>query len=118
MIHQQRIPSPARWLFFGFAFVLLFGHVCDTGSYVEWLLPAHQDDHQHSSADHHAPDLQIGCDAVDAVSNTGSVPMDPRVDVVAVVMFASDPDAARLVASPRPEVVTKLPTRPPLFLLH
>jgi len=122
MIDRRQIPSRIRWLLPALGFVLLFGHVCDARSYLEWLLPSHQDDHhhgsqQHSSADRHTPDVQIACDAVDAVSNTGCAPMDPRVDL-ATGVSAGDPDAARLVASPRPEVVTTLPTRPPLFLLH
>jgi hypothetical protein len=117
MLRRQRTPSRFRWIFPALAFVLLFGHICDAGSSIELLVSSHQDDHHHDSADHHTRDIQIGCGAVDAISNTDCAQTGPRVDL-AVRVPSDDPDVARLIVWPRHEIVTKLRSRPPLFLLH
>jgi len=112
MAHSHRIMS-APWLVAILVSLLVLGHACELPALAVLAMPVAESTHHHET-DHHSDD-QIECDAV-AVPNTGYGRVGAGLDALAVIAVTG-PAPVRLVgASPRGS--TRLPSRPPLFLLH
>ena len=113
MTHGRRVLRGPRWLLPALVVFLVLGHVCELPAYAAVLSHATAEAHH---ADHHGDEAQMSCDAVDAVSNSGSLhvvhvlhmaPAD-LVDVAAPIQRVSS----------MVEHWTHLRSRPPLFVLY
>ena len=114
MVHSYRLLVVLRWLVPTLAFLLVLGHACELPAFADLVL--HDIEDVHHSADHHADENLISCDAVGLPSSTGYLQVGPSVDVVEALPVAR-PVPVRLIISSR-EDSSRLPSRPPLFLLY
>jgi hypothetical protein len=114
MAHFYRLLLAPRWLVPTLAFLLVLGHACELPAFADLMLQATED--AHHSADHHAEENLISCDAVGLPSSTGYLQMGPSLEVVEVLPI-SRPVPVRRIISSRDDS-NGLPSRPPLFLLH
>jgi hypothetical protein len=111
-------PSPriisAPWVVAILVLLLVLGHACELPALTDLTVPATESAHHHETDDH-SDASQIVCDAV-SVANTASSQVGPGLDVLGAVS-AFCPVGVRLVGAV-PRASTRLPSRPPLFLLH
>ena len=114
MVHSCRLPLVPRWLVPTLAFLLVLGHACELPAFADLVLHGTED--AHHSADHHADENLISCDAVGLPSSTGYLQVVPSLDV-AVALPGARPVPVRLIVS-SPDDSNRLPSRPPLFLLY
>jgi hypothetical protein len=102
-----------RWLLPVLVLLLVLGHVCELPAYAGLLSHAAHDAHH---ADHHADQLEMSCDAVDAVSNTSSLHTE---HVAEVVHAGSELVPAPIQRVGWPVECSTIPrSRPLLFLLY
>ena len=116
MVHRGRSRSVSRWLLTIMATFLVLGHVCELPAYAALVIPAHAT--EDASADGHEHEAEVSCDPVDAVSNTTSLvqvtsPLLELTQALPVVSWVPD-----LVTPSSIESSTRLPSRPPLFVLY
>jgi hypothetical protein len=95
-------------------FLLVLGHACELPALAELVSDATEDTHH--SADHHADENLISCDAVGVPSSTGHLQLGPRLDVAEVLPVTRQVPVRLIISSQ--ESSKRLPSRPPLFLLH
>jgi hypothetical protein len=114
MLHSSRLLLVLRWLVPMLAFLLVLGHACELPAFAD--LVSHATEDAHHSADDHADEHLISCDAVGLPSSTGYLPVGPWLDVAEAVPVAR-PVPVRLIVS-SVEDSNRLPSRPPLFLLY
>jgi hypothetical protein len=114
MIHSHRLLMVPGWLVPMLAFFLVLGHACELPAFAELLSHATED--AHHSADHHADENQISCDAVGLPSSTAYLQVSPSLDVAEALPLAR-PFPVRVIISSS-EDSKRLPSRPPLFLLY
>ncbi len=114
MLHSYRFPLVLRWLAPMLGFLLVLGHACELPAVADFLSHAAED--VHHSADDHADESLISCDAVGVPSSTGSLHLGLGLDLADGVAVAG-PVPARLMVSSRDDSDRTL-GRPPLFLLH
>lgn len=117
MIHRNRLLPIPRWLLPILVLFLVLGHVCELPAYADLAISSHPagDDHRHAAA-HHTDTSQISCDAVDVLSNTGSVHAGYSLDVAEAHPVASSVPVRFATSSL--DDSKRLPSRPPLFLLY
>jgi hypothetical protein len=114
MVYFYRFLLASRWLVPMLAFLLVLGHACELPAFAD--LVSHAAEDTHHSADNHADEHLISCDAVGLPSSTGYLQVGPSLDV-AVALPVSRPVPVRLIIS-SPKDSNRLPSRPPLFLLY
>jgi len=116
MAHRFRHRSVPRWLLPIVVTLLVLGHVCELPAYADLVIPAHSTEGR--SADGHGHESEMSCDPVDAVLNT--TPVQVTVPVLHLVQTLDVIGAVpgRLVTSGSIESFTRLPSRPPLFVLY
>ena len=114
MIPSYRLLLVPRSLVPMLAFLLVLGHACELPSFAD--LVSHAAEDAHHSADTHADENLISCDAIGLPSSTGYLQVVPNLDV-AVALPVARPVLVRLIIS-SPEDSNRLPSRPPLFLLY
>jgi len=113
MAYFSRVLSASRWFAPMLAFFLVLGHACELPGFADLISHAAED--AHHSADHHADEDLISCDAVALPSSTGYLQVGPSVEVAVALPARSIP--VRLLISSS-EDSKRLPSRPPLFLLY
>ena len=109
-----RLLLVPRWLVTTLAFLLVLGHACELPAVAG--LVAHATEDAHHSADHHADENLLSCDAVGLPPSPGYLQVGPNLDVVVALPVASA-FLVRLISS-SPKYSNRLPGRPPLFLLY
>jgi hypothetical protein len=114
MLHSYRVRSVSRWITPVFVFLLVLGHACELPAVAGMVSDATEDTHH--SADHHADENLISCDAVGVPSSPGHLQVGPSLDV-AEVRPVTRQVPGRLIISSQ-EISKRLLSRPPLFLLH
>ena len=114
MAYFSRVLSASRWLVPMLAFLLVLGHACELPAFADFLSHAAEDTHH--SADHHAGEDLISCDAVGLPSSTGYLQVGPSVEVALALPVARSVPVRLLISSP--DESKRLPSRPPLFLLY
>ena len=94
---------------------LVLGHACELPAYADFV--SHGPEDVHHTADHHADEHLLSCDAAVGVStNTGYLQVSPILDGIEVSPVA---ELAPVRVGPRSRADSKmLSSRPPLFLLH
>jgi len=117
MVHKDCPRAAPRWLLTIMATLLVLGHACELPAYADLVVPLNLTDSP--SADGHGHEAEISCDAVDAVSNTTSPVqvMGPLLELAQALPIAS-PVSSWLVTPSSIESSARLPSRPPLFVLH
>ena len=113
MVYFSRVLLASRWLVPMLAFLLVLGHACELPAFADSLLHAAED--AHHSADHHADEDLISCDAVGLPSSPGYLHVGPSTEV-AIALPVTRAVPVRLIIS-SPDASKKRPSRPPLFLL-
>jgi len=96
---------------------LVLGHVCELPAYADLVIPAHAT--EDPSAEGHEHEAELSCDPVDAVSNTTSLVQvgGPLLEVTQALPVVSS--VLGWLATPSSiETSTRLPSRPPLFVLY
>jgi hypothetical protein len=96
--------------------VLVLGHVCELPAYADLVIPAHSTEGR--SADGHGHEPEMACDPIDAVSNTTPVQVNYPVLETVQVLPVSSPALGRVITPSSIERSTRLPSRPPLFVLY
>jgi hypothetical protein len=114
MVYVFRVLLASRWLVPMLAFLLALGHACELPAFADFLSHAAED--AHHSADHHADEDLISCDAVGLPSSTGYVQVGPSVEVAVALPVARSVPVRLLISSS--EDSKRLPSRLPLFLLY
>jgi hypothetical protein len=116
MVHRDRSRSASRWLLPLLVTVLVLGHVCQLPADADLVIPAHSTEGR--SADGHGHEPEMSCDPVDAVLNTTLAQgMGPVLEIAQVLPVLSDVPG-RPVTPSSIESSTRLPSRPPLFVLY
>ena len=97
---------------------LVLGHVCELPAYAALVIPAHAT--EDASADGHEHEAELSCDPVDAVSNTTSLVQvrGPLLELPQAVPVVSSVPGWLTTQSSTIETSTRLPSRPPLFVLY
>jgi hypothetical protein len=113
MAYFSRVLSASRWFAPMLAFFLVLGHACELPAFADLI--SHAAEEAHHSADHHADEDLISCDAVALPSSTGYLQVGPSVEVAVALPARSIP--VRLLISSS-EDSKRLPSLPPLFLLY
>jgi hypothetical protein len=116
MFHRDSAQSAPRWLLTIMVALLVFGHVCELPAYAGLVIPPHSTEGR--SADGHGHEPEMSCDPVDAVSNTTPVQAVGPVLTFAHALPATSPVLGSLVTRSSIERSTRLPSRPPLFVLY
>jgi hypothetical protein len=114
MLHSSRLLLVPRWLVPTLVVLLVLGHACELPAFAD--LVSHAAEDSHHSADNHADENLISCDAIGLPSSTGYLQVGPSLDV-AIALPVARPVLVRLIIS-SPEDSNRLPSRPPLFLLY
>ena len=96
--------------------LLVLGHVCELPAYAGLVIEAHATEGR--SADGHGHEAEISCDPVDAVANTTPVQVMGPVLGFAQALPATSPVLGWPVTPSSIERSTRLPSRPPLFVLY
>jgi hypothetical protein len=116
MVNRYRVEPALRWLLPIVALLVVLGHTCELPAYVNLVASAHPtEDTGHHTHDQ-AHEAEISCDPVDAVANTSSADVGPVLGAASVVPLGG-PLLVRLAITSLTGS-TRLPSRPPLFLLH
>ena len=113
---RDSLQSAPRWLLTLMVALLVLGHVCELPAYAELVIPTHSTEGRSSDGHGHEPDMS--CDPVDAVSNTAPVQVMSPVLAFAQALPATSPVLGWLVTRSSIERSTRLPSRPPLFVLY
>jgi hypothetical protein len=116
MVRRDRFVPAPRWLLPLLALLLVLGHACELPAYADLVISSHVTAGAGHAADDHAHEPQISCDPVDMLASTGSVQVVPDLRAAQVVPLGN-PLPVRLVIASL-EDSKRLPSRPPLFLLH
>jgi hypothetical protein len=117
MVCRNRFRPAQPWLLTILVTLLVLGHACELPTYADLVISPHSTAATGHSADGHEHEPQISCDPVDVLSNTTHAQLiGPVLDVVQAFPVAS-PVPGWLVMSAH-ENSTRLPDRPPLFLLY
>ena len=116
MVHRARSESAPRWLLAIIVVLLVLGHVCELPAYAGLVIEAHATEGR--STDGHGHDAEMSCDPVDAVSNTAPVQVMGPVLGFAQALPATSAVLGGLVTPSSIERSTRLPSRPPLFVLY
>ena len=116
MILRDSLQSAPRWLLTIMVALLVLGHVCELPAYAELVIPTHSTEGR--SADGHGHEPEMSCDPVDAVSNTTPVQVMGPVLGFAQALPATSLVLGWLVTPSSIERSTRLPSRPPLFVLY
>ena len=96
--------------------LLVLGHVCELPAYAGLVTEAHSSEGR--TAEGHGHESEVSCDPVDAVSNTTPVQvMNPVPETVHALPAASAVPSG-LITSSSIKRLTRLPSRPPLFVLY
>ena len=117
MVHRHRFVTAPRWLLPLLAFLVVLGHACELPAYVNLVVSAHstEDTGHHTHDQTH--EAQISCDPVDAVTTTtGSAEARPVLGAAPAIPLAGSLPVRQVITSLTD--ATRLPSRPPLFLLH
>jgi hypothetical protein len=114
MVYFSRVLSASRWFAPMLVFLLVLGHACELPAFADFVSHAAED--AHHSADHHADENLISCDAVGLPSSTGHLQVGPSVEVAVALPVARSVPVRLIISSP--EDAKRLPSRPPLFLLY
>jgi hypothetical protein len=114
MLYSCRLRLMPRWLTPVLVFLLVLGHACELPALAE--LVSHATEATHHSTDDHSDEDLISCDAVGVPSGSGHLQLGPGLAVAEVAPVAG-PVPVRLIISSL-EGSKRLPSRPPLFLLH
>jgi len=114
MLQSCRLRCVPRWLVPVLAFFLVLGHACDLPALAE--LVAHPAEAAHHSADHHDDESLISCDAVGVPTSQEHLRVNPGLDVVELLRVARPAPLRPMIWSSQSS--RRLPSRPPLFLLH
>src|SRR5262245_8353804 len=114
MVYFSRLLLASRWFAPVLAFLLVLGHACELPAFAD--LVSHAAEDAHHSADHHADEDLISCDAVGVPSSTGYLQVGPSLDVAVALPVARPAPVRAIIASP--DVSNRLLSRPPLFLLY
>jgi hypothetical protein len=117
MIHGRHPRTGYRWLLTIMATLLVLGHVCELPAYADLVSPWHSTDD--ASTDSHEHEAELSCDPVNAVSNTSSLVQvrGPLLEITqALPVVSSVPGWLATLSSI--ENSTRLPSRPPLFVLY
>ena len=96
--------------------LLVLGHACELPAYAGLVIEAHATEGR--SADGHGHEAEMSCDPVDAVSNTAPVQVMGPVVGFAQALPATSAVLGWLVTPSSIERSTRLPSRPPLFVLY
>lgn len=116
MVRRDSSRSAPRWLLTMMVALLVLGHVCELPAYAGLVISPHTVEGR--SADGHGHEPEMSCDPVDAVSNTTPVQvMGPVLETVQA-LSASSPMSGGLITPSSIERSTRLPSRPPLFVLY
>jgi hypothetical protein len=113
MAQSHRIMS-APWLVAILVSLLVLGHACELPALADLAMPATEAAHHHET-DHHSDANRIVCDAV-GVPNTVYSQVGPGLDALGAISVACLVPVRVVGAAPRGSA--RLPSRPPLFLLH
>src|SRR5262245_18394878 len=114
MAYFSHVLSAARWFAPMLAFLLVLGHACELPAFADLAL--HATEAAHPSADHHADEDLISCDAVGLPSSTGYLQVVPSIEVAVALQVAHSVPVQLIISSP--DKSKRLPSRPPLFLLY
>ena len=95
---------------------LLFGHACDLPGYVNLVARADAAEDPHHAVDQHGDEDQVRCDAVEAVPTPAYSHTGLGLELAMAVL--DDGPAFVRPAIRFVECLTRLPSRPPLFLLY
>lgn len=110
-------PFRGRFFFLSvLCLFLLFGYTCDLPGYVGLVVHADAAEDPHPSPDQHGDEHVVQCDAVKTVPSRAYSRAELGLDL-AMAVLDNEPTLVRL-ATPSVEHLTKLFSRPPLFLLH
>ena len=96
--------------------LLVLGHVCELPAYAGLVISPHTTEGR--SADGHGHEPEMSCDPVDAVSNTTPVQVMGPVLGFAQALPATSAVLGWLVTPSSIDRSTRLPSRPPLFVLY
>jgi hypothetical protein len=113
MTRGDHVLLGPRGLLPALVLLLVLGHVCELPAYAD-LFSHHTAEAHH--ADHHAGHSQISCDAIDAVSNTGSLNVAHVVDLAYTVSIAVVAPLRSVNSAIEPSTTAR--GRPPLFVLY
>ena len=116
MLPPLRSLAMPRWLLVLLVLFLVLGHVCELPAYASLARPSHGTAHGDHPAHDHPDQSQMSCEAVDVLATTGHVDPSPILDITRTVSSA-DPCSVRIASAPS-DTATRLPGRPPLFLLY
>ena len=116
MIHRDRFVPAPRWLLPLLALLLVLGHACELPAYVDLVISSHLTEGAGHAAHDEAHEAQISCDPVDVLASSGVLQVGPDLSAAQVVPLASPVPVRPLAVSL--EGSKRLPSRPPLFLLH
>ena len=95
--------------------LLVLGHVCELPAYADLVIPPHSTEGH--SADGHGHEPEMSCDPVDAAASTTPVRlMDPALEIAQALPATAV--LGRPVTPSSIESSTRLPSRPPLFVLY
>jgi hypothetical protein len=114
MVHTYRLLLVARWLVPMLIAFLVLGHTCEVPAWAD-LVSDTTEAARHSAGDHEDENL-ISCDAVGVPSSTAYLQLGPSLDVAEVLPVAR-PVPVRVIRLSL-DGSSRLPSRPPLFLLH
>ena|SRR5688572_14957445 len=114
MVRRERFVPAPRWLLPLLALLLVLGHACELPAYAN-LVSAHLAESADHAA-HHSHEPEVACDPVDVLASTGSAQIGPGLGATQVAPLAGAVPARVLTGSL--ECSKRLPSRPPLFLLH
>jgi hypothetical protein len=114
MVYFSRLLLGSRWLVPMLAFLLVLGHACELPAFAD--LVSHAAEAGHHSADHHADENLISCDAVGLPSSTGYLQVGPSIEVAVALPVCRSVPVGLIISSP--EDSKRLLSRPPLFLLY
>jgi hypothetical protein len=114
MVYFYRLLLASRCLVPILAFLLVLGHACELPAFADLMSHAAED--AHHSADHHADEDLISCDAVGLPSSAGYLQVGPSVEGAVALPVARSVPVRLLISSS--DDSNRLPSRPPLFLLY
>ena len=115
MVHRGRFVPAPRWLLPLLALLLVLGHACELPAYANLVIAPHLPEGA-GHADDHAHEPQMSCDPVDVLARSGALQVGPELGAEQVAPLAGPVPVRLLTVSL--EDWKRLPSRPPLFLLH
>jgi len=116
MVHGDRFVPAPRWLLPLLSLLLVLGHACELPAYADLVIAPHLHEGGGHAADDHAHEAQMSCDPVDVLARSGAFQVGPDLAAAQVVPLAGPVPVRPLTVSLKDS--KRLPSRPPLFLLH